>query len=391
MIPRPLVKELRPGPRGPVRHASAEELGPEGYRLDISPDSTVVTSGGPAGRFYALDTLARTSGVGTIEDRPRYGWRGVMLDVARHFMPKEFVLKFIDLLALHRLNVLHLHLTDDQGWRLEIKRYPRLTEVSGRHFTHDDIREIVAYAAERFITIVPEIDMPGHVQSAIAAYPWLGNDPTRQLPVWDVPGISRHVLSLEDRTIGFCQDVLDEVAELFPGPYVHIGGDECPTDEWVGNSRGLPPEEARGWFLSQLRLPGKRLVYWYERDDGPPGAAAMVWLNETLPAGRDVIFAPHERTYLDYAPWPGLPGANGRVLTMRQVYDFAPPEGILGVQCQLWTEHMPDPAHVERMAFPRLSAFAEVAWGSAGDYSDFLRRLPDHLAGLGVEVGAVMP
>ncbi|MFI6484020.1 beta-N-acetylhexosaminidase [Nonomuraea sp. NPDC050663] len=393
MIPKAHHQDLSPGRRGEVRHEPDDPgLGPEGYRISITPERTLVTAGGPAGRFYALGTLARTTGTGTIEDRPRYGWRGVMLDVARHFMPKEFVLKLIDLLAVHRMNVLHLHLTDDQGWRLHIDRYPRLTEVSGEHYTHDDIREIVAYAAERFVTIVPEIEMPGHAQAAIAAYPWLGNDPDRQLPVWDVPGISKHVFSLDERTIRFCQDVLDEVAELFPGPYVHIGGDECPTEEWEGNPRGLDPGKARGWFLSRLKAPGKRLVYWYERDDGPPGAAAMVWLEESLPGDREVIYAPHERTYLDYAPWPGEPGANGRVLTLRQVYGFAPPDGILGVQCQLWTEYMPDPEAVERMAFPRLCAFAEVAWGSADDdYTDFLRRLPSHLARLGVASGPVMP
>ncbi|WP_248964393.1 beta-N-acetylhexosaminidase [Sphaerisporangium perillae] len=401
-------------------------LGEEGYRLQVGPAGIVLTAGGPAGRFYGLRTLSQFGAAvpyGTIEDRPRFGWRGVMLDVARHFMPKAFVLRLIDLLAEHKLNVLHLHLTDDQGWRLEIERYPRLTGVGARggassaagdeprFYTREDVREIVAYAAERFVTVVPEIEMPGHAQAAIAAYPELGNHPSRRLEVWSGWGISEHVLNLEDSTIAFCQDVLDEVVELFPGPYVHVGGDECPPAEWERSPRALRrlaelglsgPSEACRWFIGRmaehLSRHGRRPICWDEPDREPtPGTTVMVWRDEdVLPDRTDIILAPHTRTYLDYysSDAPGQPPAQPGIVTLADAYGFTPDPGVRGVQCQLWTEYMPTPEQVEYMAFPRLCAFAEVAWGSPGDYPDFLRRLDPHLARLaarGVRVGPLIP
>ncbi|MER5422347.1 beta-N-acetylhexosaminidase [Streptosporangium roseum] len=401
--------DLRPAPDDP-------SLGEEGYRLDITPGGVELTAGGPAGRFYGSKTLSQLGPLvpyGTIEDRPRFAWRGVMLDVARHFMPKAFVLRLIDLLAEHKLNVLHLHLTDDQGWRLEIKRHPRLTEVGARRggfYTHDDIREIVAYAADRFVTVVPEIEMPGHAQAAVAAYPLLGNDPSRDVRVWSEWGISEHVLNLEESTIRFCQDVLDEVVGLFPGRYVHVGGDECPVTEWErspGARRrlaelGLRPRDACAWFIgrmaSHLESHSRELVCWDEPDREPtPGTTVMVWRDEQADRGdNDVILAPHTRTYFDYRPSadPGHPPAQERVLTLADTYAFAPDPAARGVQCQLWTEYMPTPEQVEYMAFPRMCAFAEVAWGSPGDYPDFLLRLDAHLARLsarGVRVGPLVP
>ncbi|WP_214106355.1 beta-N-acetylhexosaminidase [Acrocarpospora catenulata] len=398
-------------------------LGPEGYRLRIGPTAVHLTPGGPAGQFYARQTLVAYGErlpLGEIEDRPRFPWRGVMLDVARHFMPVDFVLRMIDHLAAHKLNVLQLHLTDDQGWRLEIKRHPRLTEVSGDHYSHDDIRAIVEYAAERFVRVVPEIGLPGHVQAALAAYPHLGNDPARRLPVWAEWGISPHTLNLEESTITFFEEVLDEVVELFPGPYVHVGGDECRPGEWEATPRaqerirelGLSgAHAARGWITARmaehLRRHDRRLVYWYDTDDGPSGATTMTWLDEesgplaTL-EGRDVVLAPHRRTYFDYPvqPEPG-PFAPDRVLTLTGTYHFDPPPEppgamgrIIGVQAQLWTEYLPTPADVERQTFPRLCAFAEVAWGSPRDYPDFLRRLDPHLARLaaqGTVIGPLIP
>ncbi|MBO3745245.1 beta-N-acetylhexosaminidase [Streptosporangiaceae bacterium NEAU-GS5] len=414
IIPRPRELALDGGASLPAalseprcRHDPA--LGPEGYRLAVGPDGVDLAYGGPAGRFYGRRTLDRFGAAvpyGTIEDRPRFAWRGLMLDVARHFMPKPFVLRLIDLLAAHRLNVLHLHLTDDQGWRLEIKRHPRLTEVGGERggfYTHEDIHEIVSYAADRHISVVPEIDMPGHVQAAIAAYPHLGNFPERRLPVWSQWGISDHVLNLEESTVAFFREVLDEVAELFPGPYVHVGGDECRPGEWLASPRsmariaelGLPgAEAAASWFLGRmaehLTARGKRTAYWYEKPGGPPGSLAMTWLDEeagarALDEGHDVVLTPHLRTYFDYplAAEPG-PFADGRVLALADTYGFDPDARALGVQCQLWTEYLPTPGDVLAAAFPRLPAFAEVAWGSTGDYGDFLERLGPHLESLGL-------
>ncbi|MBB2910782.1 hexosaminidase [Streptosporangium becharense] len=398
----------------------------EGYRIDVSPAGIELTAGGPAGRFYGARTLSQLGPAvpyGTIEDRPRFAWRGVMLDVARHFMPKTFVLRLVDLLAEHKLNVLHLHLTDDQGWRLEIKRHPRLTEVGaerGGFYTHEDVREIVAYAAERFVTVVPEIEMPGHAQAAIAAYPHLGNDPSREIPVWSEWGVSEHVLNLEESTIRFCQDVLDEVVELFPSTYVHVGGDECPVTEWERSPAarrrlaelGLRrPQDACAWFIGRmaghLAEHSRRLVCWDEPDRDPtPGTTVMIWRDERADRGdNEVILAPHTRTYFDYrpsaGPFGGRPAADpggttvrDRVLTLADTYAFTPDRTARGVQCQLWTEYMPTPELVEFMALPRMCAFAEVAWGSPGDYPDFLRRLDPHLARLGamgVRTGPLIP
>ncbi len=390
-----------------VRTAHDPTMHPEGYRLDVTPDGVTLTSGGPAGTQYGravLHALGRVP-LGTIEDAPRFAWRGVMLDAARHFMPTEFVLRLIDLLAAHRLNVLQLHLTDDQGWRLPVERHPRLTEVSGEHYTRDDIQRIVAHAAARHVTVVPEINVPGHVQAALAAYPSLGNDPGTRVEVWREWGISRHTLNLEEGTVAFFRDVLDEVMDLFPGPYVHLGGDECLPDEWAASPRarqrmdelGLAgPGDACAWFTGRLashvETRGRRAVFWYEKPGGPPGAVAMPWLDEdsglvAAQAGHDVVLAPHTRTYLDYPTQPqDGPFGPDRVLPLAHAYAFDPPAlpGVLGVQAQLWTEHLATPADVERAAFPRLCAFAEVAWGTTGAYDDFLARLPTHLARLGL-------
>ncbi|GAA5085316.1 hexosaminidase [Thermocatellispora tengchongensis] len=428
LIPRPQVLTAAARPLDlsalPVRRGADDPaLGPEGYRLRVGEDGIDLTAGGPAGHFYGTRTLAQLGGSApelTVEDRPAFGWRGVMLDVARHFMPKEFVLRLIDALALHKLNVLHLHLTDDQGWRLESKRYPRLTEVGARrggHYSQEDIREIVAYAAARFVTVVPEIEMPGHAQAAIAAYPRLGNHPGRRLDVWDRWGISEHVFNLEEATIRFCQDVLDEVVDLFPGPYVHVGGDEVPPAEWEASPAarrrmaelGLPgATAARAWFIGRmaehLAARGRRVVCWDEDGTSPPGAVRMAWRDaergpDAARAGHEVVLTPYRHTYFDYYPAdpeaePGQPRAQDGVVSLADVYRFAPPTipGVLGAQCQLWTEYMPTPEHVEYMAFPRLCAFAEVAWGTAGDFEGFLARLPAHLdrlSALGVASGPI--
>jgi hexosaminidase len=405
-------------------------LGPEAYRLETGRSGTRIVGGDDAGVFYATQTLkqlapaegGRVPGV-EIEDRPAFGWRGSLLDVARHFMPKEFVLRYIDLLALHKLNVLHLHLTDDQGWRIEIERYPKLTEVGawraetmndgvphGGFYTQDDMREIVDYAARRFVRVLPEIEVPGHTRAAIAAYPELGNDggPVEVGTTW---GVETRVLNVDEATAEFFEHVFEEVFELFPGEFVHVGGDECPRDEWRSSTRaqqlmrerGLANEdELQSWFIRRLDTffaeRARRLVGWDEILEGglAPGATVMSWRGEeggvaAAEAGHDVVMTPRWFTYFDYAQSddPAEPPAQPHVLPLEQVYAYDPvPSGlsaaarrhILGSQFALWTEHIATPAKAEYMAFPRACAFAEVVWSeNRQPYEQFLARLRTHL------------
>ena len=273
MIPRPAVWSPTGGDvtLGPIAERLDPALPAEGYRLEVDEFGADIVAGSPAGAFYARQTLRQllppaalrasaTSGHKIprvrVEDAPRFAWRGVMLDVARHFLPIADVLRFIDLIAFHKLNVLHLHLTDDQGWRLDVPGWPRLTTVGawrprtmqgsrqhelydarphGGFYTGDDLREIVAYAKARFVTVVPEVDMPGHMQAAIAAYPELGNGFAGGVRTgW---GVSNHVLNLNEDTLAFCRQVLDHVCDLFDSELIGIGGDECPRDEWDGADR----------------------------------------------------------------------------------------------------------------------------------------------------------
>ncbi|HEY1698489.1 MAG TPA: beta-N-acetylhexosaminidase [Trebonia sp.] len=447
--------------------SGAAGLAGEGYRLRIPADGAVIIEGGgPAGTFYGTQTLRlllppqtlreapatppRPGGaravldvpVAEIEDAPRYSWRGVHLDVARHFLDKRWILRLIDLAALHKLNVLHLHLTDDQGWRLPVERYPLLTEIGawrresplgharekrfdgiphGGWYTKEDLAEIVAFAARRHVTVVPEIDMPGHMEAAIAAYPELGNT---DLAGPGVPakrgtprvrtrwGISRRVLNVEDATVEFCRNVVDEVMDLFPGDYVHLGGDECPAGEWHLSARARRRAEAlgfrheqqlQGWFMGQVadRLTerGRRMVGWDEVVDagGPANAVIMAWRGDghmgrwAAELGHQVVMAPEYWTYLDWAQSrdESEPLAIRGATSVRDVYEFDPvPRGlsehalgnIIGAQCQLWTEYVPDTRHAEYMYFPRLCALAEVVWSPpGGEYAEFERRLAVHL------------
>ena len=358
-------------------------------------------------------------------------------------MPKEFVKKYIDLLALQKMNTFHWHLTEDQGWRIEIRKYPRLTAVGGwrtqtivghqpdgdsttwqydrqRHggyYTQDDIREIVAYARDRFVTIVPEIEMPGHALAAIAAYPQLGvtGQPADVGTRW---GVYANILNAEESTIGFMQDVLTEVLEIFPGRFIHIGGDEADKALWKTSPRiqerirelGLKDEhELQSWFIRRmdafLTKQGRRLIGWDEILEGglAPGATVMSWRGtqggiDAARAGHDVVMAPTSNTYLDYYQsrnTEGEPLAIGGFLPIEAVYAFEPVPAdlepqfrshILGAQAQLWTEYMPGPKQVEYMAFPRLTALAEVLWTrpERKDYRDFLHRLDAHLQRLSV-------
>jgi hexosaminidase len=373
----------------------------------------------------------------TIEDQPRFTWRGMHLDVARHFMPKEFVKKYLDLLALHKINTFHWHLTDDQGWRIEIAKYPKLTQVGawrketivgkqgggdpktwkfdgrrhGGFYTQNDVREIVAYAKDRFITVVPEIEMPGHAVAAIAAYPELGVDgtPTEVATYW---GVFDNILNADDSTFRFMQDVLTEVMDLFPGTFIHVGGDEADKGRWKVSpaiqatikSLGLKDEDAlQSWFIKQmdtfLAAKGRRLIGWDEILDGGlgPGAAVMAWRGvkfgiAAASEGHDVVMAPNSHTYFDYyqaRPTDGEPLAIGGFLPLETVYayDPVPPDldptyarHILGAQGQVWTEYLETPKQAEYMAFPRASALAEVLWTPAAgrNFADFVNRLAVH-------------
>ncbi|NUO44128.1 MAG: beta-N-acetylhexosaminidase [Streptomyces sp.] len=446
----------RKGDEHDVLHLSVRPgLADEAYRLVIAPHGIHLQGGSPAGVFWGAQTLRQLLGpdafrraplpgrtwrlpLTEIQDSPRFRWRGLMLDVARHFMPKDGVLRYLDLMAAHKLNVFHFHLTDDQGWRVEIKRHPRLTEVGswrartkfghrasplweekphGGYYTQDDIREIVAYAAERHITVVPEIDVPGHSQAAIAAYPELGNTDvidTTSLSVWDNWGISPNVLAPTDNTLRFYEGVFEELLELFPGEFVHIGGDECLKDQWrqsataqarikelgVGDEDGL-----QAWFVRHfdtwLSARGRRLIGWDEILEGglADGAAVSSWRGygagvTAARAGHDVVMCPEQHVYLDYrqADGPDEPVPIAYVRTLEDVYRFEPvpteltadeAAHVLGTQANLWTEVMEDHARVDYQAFPRLAAFAEVAWSTLPapgerDFAGFERRMATH-------------
>jgi hexosaminidase len=437
---------------------SLASLGDGGYRLTATSDEVAIRAPKATGILHGAQTLrqllppeifrrAPAAGVGwtipavEIEDRPRFGWRGSHLDVGRHFMPKEFVLKHIDLLAIHKLNLFHWHLTEDQGWRIEIRKYPKLTAVGafrkdsmtaprtkdpalrkfqgrphGGFYTQDEVREVVWYAADRGITVIPEIEMPGHAMAAIAAYPELGNTgkPVEVLTTW---GITEHVLGVTDNVLRFFEDVLDEVLELFPSKFIHVGGDECPKTEWRQTpaaqermkKEGLRNEdELQSWFIrhfdSWLAQRGRRLVGWDEILEGglAPGATVMSWRGEeggiaAAKSGHDVVMAPQKPTYMDHSQSelptepPGIGGHN----SLEDVYAYEPvpkeltadeAKHVLGSQGQLWTEYMPDPKRVEYMAWPRLAALAEVLWSprETRDLARFRSRLETHLRRLAI-------
>ncbi|AKG45257.1 glycosyl hydrolase family 20, catalytic domain protein [Streptomyces xiamenensis] len=435
------------GPR--VRLTVDPELagGPEAYRLIANEDGVLITGGGPAGVFWGAQTLRQLAGSDayrhapltgrewrlpavTVEDAPRFAWRGFMLDVSRHFLPKAGVLRQLDLMAAHKLNVLHLHLTDDQGWRVQIDRYPELTATGawrprsryghrhsplwderphGGFYTREDLREIVAYAAGRHITVVPEIELPGHSQAAIAAYPWLGNEGHGSPGVWTDWGISPHVLAPTDEVLRFYENVLAEVLEIFPSRFIHIGGDECPKDQWrtspVAQERiareGLRDEDGlQSWFIRHfdrwLSERGRRLIGWDEILEGglAPGAAVSSWRGyeggiAAASAGHDVVMCPEQFVYLDHRQAPGEdePMPVGWVRTLRDVYEFEPvppalagqeaERHVIGTQANLWTELVDSEARADYQTYPRLCALAEVAWSAPGrrSWPDFAQRM----------------
>jgi len=463
-----------------VLDPSLKNLGDEGYTLRSSNAGIEIRAQKEAGIFYGIQTLRqmlpveifRSSKVEnvkwtvphvTITDVPRFTWRGSMVDEARFFMGKSAIKKHLDMMALHKINVLHWHLTDDQGWRIEVKKWPKLTEVGawrettmvppyrqnplhrtydgiphGGFYTQEDIKEIVKYAADRFIDVVPEIEMPGHARAALAAYPQFGNFPEQNVTVAPFWGVMREVFNVNDETIQFLKDVLDEVLELFPSKFIHIGGDECPKYEWARSEKalermkqvGLVPQNTtlamiqnhvgengrraehpalhglQSWFIKQfdtyLASKDRRLIGWDEILEGglAPGATVMSWRGESggieaANAGHDVVMASNGYLYIDYyqqrqgTPNFREPWGIGNFISLERVYSFEPipkeiaPERakhVLGAQAQLWTEYITTPRHLEYMAWPRLAALAEVVWSPAEskDFQDFESRIKTH-------------
>jgi hexosaminidase len=431
------------GRDGRIRfHRSGGVAGSEAYRIRVTPAGVEVEASTDAGLFYGAETLwqliASSDRPGripalAIEDRPAFSWRGVMLDSARHVQPVSYIKQLIDRMALAKLNRLHWHLSDDQAWRIQIDRYPRLTSIGawrqpagaagldpktgkpvldGGYYSKADIRSVVAYAREHHVMIVPEIDVPGHATAMIAAYPMLAStaEPPRA-PSHDW-GVLPNLLSPEDSTFTFLDHVLDEVVALFPCPYVHMGGDEAVKDQWKSNpavqakirALGLKDEDAlQGWFSARvadhLAARGRRLIGWHEArlGDLPAGAVAMAWLGiddaaAAARAGHDAILAVSPILYLDHIQSDSgdEPPGRGEIISWRQLYEFeplppsiAPAERrhILGLQANLWTEHVRTTAYADRMLWPRAAIVAEVAWGSpAKDWPAFSKRLAAAMA-----------
>ena len=422
------------------RDAQAPVANAEGYTLDVTPQGIHVVARDEAGLFYGaitawqLMTPAQGSGDVRVEpahirDEPRFAWRGLMLDSARHFQTPAEVRNVIDQMAQHKLNTLHWHLTDDQGWRIEIKRYPELTHIGawrtpptlgkqpapkpyGGFYTQDEIKAIVAYAAERHITVVPELDMPGHAQAAVASYPELGVTGSRP-PVSVDWGVNPYLYNVDDNTIQFLHNVLDEVMALFPSTYIHVGGDEAVKDQWQASASvqarmkalGIKNEDAmQSWFIDQmgqyLSAHGRRLIGWDEILQGglPPSATVMSWRGtqgaiDAAKQGHDVVLAPAPQLYLDSMQSDLPDETTGRLpsMSLQSYYEFeavpkvlnaAQAKHVLGMQATIFTEHMPTMRHVEHATFPRMAALAEAAWtpAKARDWRSFLQRMPAQLA-----------
>ncbi len=419
----------------------------EGYRLNVTSDAVTVEAKTPTGLFYGLQTLTQllfgdhTSGwsvpIVQIVDAPRFAYRGMHLDVGRHFFPVAFIKKYIDLLAMYKMNKFHWHLTDDQGWRIEIKKYPKLTEIGayrqetvmgknferfdrpyvgdgkphGGFYSQEEVREVVAYARARYIDVIPEIEMPGHATAALAAYPEFAcTDGPFDVPTtW---GIFEDVFCPKEETFQFLEDVLTEVIALFPSQYIHIGGDEVPKVRWqesevaqeVISREGLADEdELQSYFIKRiesfLQAQGRRLIGWDEILEGglAPDATVMSWRGmeggiEAAKEGHDVIMTPTSHCYFDYyqADPEQEPLAIRGLTPLEKVYSFEPvpemlsaedAEHILGAQGNVWTEYMATTDYVEYMVFPRMLALSEVVWSPPDlrNWEDFVQRLPDHL------------
>lgn len=435
-----------------ISFAIDPSLEADAYQIHIEKTKAELKGGSGRGLFYAYQTLLQLFDdqiysndaeyglrwnlpVCDISDKPRFGYRGSMLDVGRHMMPVPFIKKYIDLLAMYKFNQFHWHLTEDQGWRIEIKKYPKLTEVGayrketmlghysdqkfdgkryGGFYTQEEVKEIVAYAASKYINVIPEIEMPGHAVAALASYPELGcsGGPYEVRTLW---GVATDVYCPYEKTFTFLEDVLTEVMALFPSEYIHIGGDECPKDSWkasefcqnlikeknLGDEHGL-----QSYFISRidsfLTSKGRKLIGWDEILEGglSPNATVMSWRGtqggiEAAKLKHDVIMSPNSYYYLDY--YQGDPAteplAIGGNLPLDKVYSYEPftheltdeeKPYILGVQGNLWTEYVATPEKAEYMLFPRLLAVAETGWSPQGekDYEEFVSRVQAHFGKL---------
>nr|WP_310093666.1 family 20 glycosylhydrolase [Pseudoxanthomonas sacheonensis] len=414
---------------------------PESYTLEIDPQRAIVSARDPRGLLYGAVTLwqllppgdARSLSLPAlrIDDTPRFAWRGLMLDSARHFQTVDQIKQMLDAMALHKLNTFHWHLTDDQGWRIEIKQYPKLTEVGGcripagdggldaagkpkpycGYYTQEQIRDVVRYAAALHITIVPEIDVPGHATAAITAYPQLGVLDT-PLVVSNEWGVNTNLFNVEESTFVFLENVLGEVVALFPGAYVHVGGDEAVKDQWKASARvqerirelGVKDEAGMQSYLIKrlekyLVAKHRRLIGWDEILEGglPEEATVMSWRGieggiEAANQGHDVVMSPSSELYFDYLQTDSANEPPGRPATipLKQVYAFEPVPAalaadkrshILGLQANVWTEHMRTFARVQHAVFPRIAALAETAWSPAQkkNWDGFVARLPAQL------------
>ncbi|MCI9608474.1 MAG: beta-N-acetylhexosaminidase [Muribaculaceae bacterium] len=426
-------------------------MGPEAYALKVSPGGIVIEAARPAGFFYALQSLRQMLPVNPaspatiqaveIEDSPRFGWRGFMLDEGRHIFGKDEVKKVLDMMAMYKLNRFHWHLTEDQGWRIEIKKYPKLTEVGATrgskslgwqayepdtvtysgYYTQDDIREIVAYAKDRFIEVVPEIDIPGHTQAAVAAYPEiLACDPENEHEVWLYQGVSRDVMNVANpAAVQMAKDIIDELIPLFPYSYIHLGGDECPTTKWEQNDAckallaEIGSDNYRDLQLDFYRKLAKhiadkpqadhrKLIFWNEVLHGntamlPQDMTIMAWVGadkaalEAAQRGLTTILTPQIPYYINRKqnPSPTEPLSQGRgTETLEAVYNYVPMKDVpaeladkyMGVQANFWSEYVITPEFLEYLMMPRLAAVAEAGWTpqEKRDYSDFHKRIRTH-------------
>ena len=431
---------------------------PESYLINVTPFGVNIDYGDGAGAFYAVQTLLQLLPVEiyaqerqrcvdwtvpccSIDDAPRFKYRGMHLDVCLHYFDFEFLKRYIDIMAAHKVNRFHWHLTEDQGWRLEIKKYPLLTEKGqwrketvvgslfsgvydgiphGGYYTQEQVKELVQYAAERYVTIIPEIELPGHALAAIACYPELScglEDHYETATKW---GVFKQVYCTKESTFKFLEDVFDEVFELFPSELIHIGGDECPKASWKAcphcqsmiKKLGLKDEfELQSYFVTRMEKyinsKGRQIIGWDEILQGglAPNAKVMSWLGEeggikAAQQHHEVVMSPHQKYYLDY--WQADPYteplAMGGPTTLKMMYDYEPVPDVLtsqearyiiGVEGCVWTEYMPTPERVEYMAWPRMCAIAETGWTQADkDWDGFTRRLEKHFGRLdGMNVG----
>lgn len=442
--------KLEAGKDGRIVLRVNPKLGEEAYGLNVTPDSLIITASRPVGFFYGLQTLRQLMPVVAerptaieavaIEDEPRFGWRGFMLDEGRHFFGKEAVKRVIDMMALYKMNRFHWHLTEDQGWRLEVKGYPKLTTDAatrkGMHlgwgnnqtadeytygpyfYTQQDIRDVVDYAKKRYIEILPEIDMPGHMQAVVAAYPQFACDPESQHEVWNQAGVSYDVLNVANpKVVKFASDVLDQVTDLFPFGYIHLGGDECPVDKWKENKQcqkrlqEIGSEDYRdlqhdfyGKLIANLKAKGKnhKLIFWNEVLHGNTNLIGkdnkdiviMSWVDwekagrDAVDRGMNTIMTPIIPYYINrkqYASPTEPYGAGSGTETLRAVYAYEPYTNVkeerkpqyIGVQGNFWTEWVESEPNLQYLMLPRLAAIAERGWSAekVKNYDNFRQRL----------------